>query len=1109
MAQTENVTVLFTGLASPADPAPSPTPEAADSMRRALLSELRRAVASSGGSEVKNLGDGIMVVFRSSSTALSCAVAMQQGVDRRDRQDGVASGLRVGLSTGEATHEGDDFFGDPIIEAARLCARAEGGQILATEFVKMMAGRRVAHTLRALGEMELKGLPEPLEVLEVGWDPLVEDDVPTTLVPLPARLSIAPAVGLIGRESQAHLLSNSLKRVTAGDGREVVLISGDPGVGKTALAAHAARLAFDAGACVLLGRCDEDLTVPYGPFVEALHHYVKSAPDEVLASHVRDHGAELARIVPSLGQRLGELPDLQSSDPNTERYLLFSAVLGMLEQISRGQPLVLVLDDLQWADKPSVQLLRHIVASDRGDRVLVIGTYRRSDLSEAHPLTSALVALRREHGVGEVDLIGLDDDAVVAYVEAAAGHELREPGLELAHALYRETEGNPYFVGEVLRHLYETGAIAFEGESGRWAPQGGFENMTLPESVRQVIGSRVARLGEDARRVLSFASVIGREFDLDLLAAVTERSEDSLLDILDDAASSALVREMPESPGRYTFPHALIQHTLYQDLGVTRRARVHRHVAEAIEAGCGGGPAGRVVELAHHWSNATRPVEMAKAVSYGYQAGLAALEALAPDEAIRHFSQAWAFFEDDANQDPLLGVDLLIGLGTAQRQAGIASYRETFLDAAHRAKDLGDTDRLVAAALGNNRGVVSSSRHVDVERISILEAALRALPAGDSRERALLLGTLCAELTLGSSLSHRIELADEAQAIARRLGDDEAFVQVTSLVFPPLSVPWLQERRRRDSRDALDRAESLGDPGLLFRALTGRRFTALKDGDFELGANLLERARQLSDRLREPAFLWLHAVHEATEALMLGDTVEAETRAERALRIGMDTGQPDALAFYGGQLAVARLQQGRLVELVPLLDQVILDNPDNQAFAAVRTIAYLESGDHEVAAERLGIAARDDFAAVPHDLNWLDTLFAHSYVAIELGAAPVAQQLHDLLAPYGSQVVYEHPTCNNGPIAVPLGSLATVLGRYDEAESYFSQGAEITVRGHLKYVEARAELGWGRMLSARGRPGDIEGAREHLGGSRRLATERGYGMTAQRAEAELARLPGS
>jgi len=633
--------------------------------------------------------------------------------------------------------------------------------------------------------------------------------------------------------------------------------------------------------------------------------------------------------------------------------------------------------------------------------------------------------------------------------------------------------------------------------------------MTLPESVRQVIGSRVARLGEDARKVLSFASVIGREFDLDLLAAVTERSEDELLDILDAATSGALVREIEELPGRYTFPHALIQHTLYQDLGATRRSRVHRSVAEAIEAGCSGNPGGRVVELAHHWSNATRPVEMTKAISYGYQAGLAALDALAPDEALRHFSQAWALLQDDPTQDPLLGVDLLIGLATAQRQAGIPSYRETFLDAAHRAQDLGDTDRLVAAALGNNRGVVSSSARVDVERTSILEAALGALPAGDSREGALLLGTLCAELTLGSPLSRRIELADEAHAIAHRLGDDETSVLVACLVHAPLSVPWLHERRLRDSIEALELAESLGDPGLLFRAVTSRRLTALKAGDFELGARCLERARQLSERLKEPAFLWLHAVHEATEALMLGDPGEAEARAERALRIGMDTGQPDALAFYGGQLAVARLQQGRLAELVPLLDQVILDNPESQIFPAVRTVAFLEMGDRRQAAERLEIAAREGFSIVPQDANWFDTLFAYSYVAIELRAVAVAQQLHDLLAPYRGQVVHEHPTCNNGPIANPLGSLATVLGRFDDAESYLSEGTELTARGHLKYAEARVELGWGRMLAARRRPGDPQRSREHLSRAKGLARDHDYAMVARKVEEELASLPAS
>ncbi len=289
--------------------------------------------------------------------------------------------------------------------------------------------------------------------------------------------------------------------------------------------------------------------------------------------------------------------------------MLFGAALGLLGAASESKGLVLVLDDLQWADKPSIQLLRHMVTSDDSNRLLIVGTYRRSELSDSHPLSSALVTLRGEPRVSEIQLSGLDDAGVVDFIEAAAGHDLGEPGLELAHLLYRETDGNPYFVGELLAHWNETGAV-YRTDMGRWEARDGFENLTLPASVIQVVAIRVTRLGDSAKRILSFASVIGREFDLDVLAAVTDRSEEELLDILDGASVAALVREVPERPGRYAFSHTLVQDTMYQDLGPTRRARAHRSVAEAIETACHGVPGRRVGELAYHWSKATRPVRL-------------------------------------------------------------------------------------------------------------------------------------------------------------------------------------------------------------------------------------------------------------------------------------------------------------------------------------------------------------------------------------------------------------------------------------------------------------------------------------------------------------------
>ena len=339
-----------------------------------------------------------------------------------------------------------------------------------------------------------------------------------------------------------------------------------------------------------------------------------------------------------LASRIRDLPPSRATDSDTERYLLFAAVVGLFDAMSKDQPVVLVLDDLQWADKGSLLLLRHLAAAEQGIRVLILGTYRDGGLSQAHPLTDTLAALHRVSGVNHIELAGLDDSGVVTLLEAAAGQDLDAAGVNLARALYRETDGNPFFVSEMLRHLAETGAI-YRDTTGRWVPKSALDTSALPNSVRVVIAARVGRLGKDAGRVLSAASVIGRDFDLELLALATKTSEDDLLDILDAAASVALVREVDDT-GRYSFAHALIQHTLYQDLGHNRRARSHRRVAEALEDLCRDRPGARVGELARHWTCATEPIDLAKAIGYSKQAGDAALRALAPGDALRYYAQA-------------------------------------------------------------------------------------------------------------------------------------------------------------------------------------------------------------------------------------------------------------------------------------------------------------------------------------------------------------------------------------------------------------------------------------------------------------------------------------
>lgn len=805
---TENVTVLFTDIVGSTALASSLAPDAADDLRRQHFSILRQAIAEAGGAEVKNLGDGLMVVFATASAALSCAVGMQQGIERDNRASDPAVGLRVGLSAGEVTRDEDDYFGDPVVEAARLCSACESAQILAADVVRAMAGRRSRHASRPLGELALKGLPDPVATVEVMWEPLGRADVGVS-IPLPGRLSVRPGVGVVGRATETTAIADALKRVAEGEGRAVILVSGEAGLGKTTLVAESARAAFDNGNCVLFGHCEEDLATPYQLLSEALGHYVTHAPEDQLLAHVSAHGSELARLVPALARRIPDLPPSRATDSDTERFLLFAAAVSLLAAASERQAIVMVLDDLQWADKASLLLLRHLIASEAAMRVLIVGTYRDSELSRSHPFVETLAALHRQRGVSRIELTGLDDTGVIALMEATAGHALDDAGVGLAHAVHRETDGNPFFVSEVLLHLAETGAIA-QDAGGRWTASATFDQLALPDSVRVVIGARVGRLGPDAERVLSTAAVIGRDFDVALLARATKTSEDDLLDILEAAATVSLVREITDAQGRYNFAHALIQRTLYEDLGPNRRARAHRAVAVALEELCADRPGTRVGELARHWVNASHPVDLAKAIGYSRQAGDAALDALAPADALRYYAQALDLYGEATDRDPILGLDLAIGLGTAQRQTGDPAFRETLLGAARRAGELGDTDRLVAAALATDRGYYSSAGVIDTEQVAILEMALDVIP-DEHPDRAFLLAQLCSELAFGTALERRQALADEAVAIAEASGDDVVIARVLNHVCFPLFTPHLLAQVWARTAEAQRHATRAGD----------------------------------------------------------------------------------------------------------------------------------------------------------------------------------------------------------------------------------------------------------------------------------------------------------
>lgn len=397
-------------------------------------------------------------------------------------------------------------------------------------------------------------------------------------------------------------------------------------MGEFAAAAHGNGLA------VVYGRCDEELAVPYQPWIEAMREVVRHLPEDALVEHTTRYGGELARLVPELTTRVEGLPEPRRADAETERFLLFDAVAGALALVARDAPVVLVLDDLHWADRPSLLLLRHLVRNSDPMPVLLLATYRDTDVAAGAPLTELNAQLHREPGVERIKLEGLDGLGVGELVDATVTEASDDDGA-LASALLRETKGNPFFLTELLHHLAETGALRPDSE-GRLLAGEDVGVAGLPESVRQVVGERIQRLGPDAARVLAYASVIGRDFDLALLSRVTELGEEDLVDLLDDGLRASVIEEVPTNAGLYTFAHALICHTLYEDLSATRRRLLHRRVGEALEELYAADPGDRIGELARHWCEATQPADVEKALRFSLLAGDAAAEALAHDEAV-------------------------------------------------------------------------------------------------------------------------------------------------------------------------------------------------------------------------------------------------------------------------------------------------------------------------------------------------------------------------------------------------------------------------------------------------------------------------------------------
>ena len=775
---------------------------------------------------------------------------------------------------------------------------------------------------------------------------------------------------------------------------------------------------------------------------------------------------------------------------------------GWLHDVSGEGPVLLVVDDLHWAAKPTLLLLRHVLQSPEPLHVLIVATYRDTDVDRSHPLAALLADVPRLEVAARLFLSGLDVPGVVAFLEEAAGHNLDDEGVAFAQAVWRETEGNAFFVSEVLRHLAESGAIAEQG--GRWVVTADLADVGIPAGVRDVVGRRLARLSPEANRVLAVASVVGLEFEPAVVQLAGGFDEDAVLSALEDAAAARLLVEVPGLTPRNRFSHALVRTTLHEELSAARRGALHRRVAEAVEALHARNLDDHLTALVHHWSRAAAPAaEAGRAVDYAARAGDRALAQFAHDEAVGYYRQALELLAATGGLDgPAQHLELLLALGEAQRRAGDPAHRETLLQAAERASREGDVQALTRAALANTRGLLPTTvGQVDDEKVAVLQAAIAAVGDGDPRARARLLATLAVELTFTGNWRHCMALSDEALILARTLEDPETLHRVLLTRYFPTGVPELLDERLLNTAELVASVANVADPALTAEAHNLRGRTAVEAGDIEEADRCYAIADQLSSGLGQPALRWrVEYITRVARIMLAGRLTEAERLLVDSRDLGRAAGQADADWIFAAQVWAVRFQQGRLDDAtIALLEgHHAVDLGLNRSMLAVAACAL--GRDDQARAALQGLAA----TPVPLDIYWLGAMTCWAAVAAHLGDASSAQAIAVALRPYAGQAVpfVVTPTPS---VAHHLGLLATTLGRYEEADRHFHDALGIHERIGAPHFVARTRLEKASMLLSRRAPGDDEQARNLLGQALSTARELGLLDVERRAAALLSK----
>jgi tetratricopeptide (TPR) repeat protein len=895
----------------------------------------------------------------------------------------------------------------------------------------------------------------------------------------------------VGRGRELAELSAALEAACAAHG-SIYLIGGEPGIGKSRLADELARLAHAQRARVLWGRCWEAGGAPaYWPWVQALRTYIADVETESLRSRLGPRGSEIAQLLPELRERFPDLPVPPSPESEGARFRLFDATTDFIKRVADEGPLLLVLDDLHAADTPSLLMLR-FVAGEIGDAaVLVLGTYRDVEVAPGHPLDTALNDLARQQA-HLLSLQGLDESQVSQLIEGSAD---MAPSRRVASAIHRGTRGNPLFVEELVQLLVSENRLEAAGEAT--------VRIGIPRGVHEVIGHRLERISDECRPVLGVAAVLGSDFDLEGLAEVTRRPAAELLDVLDEAISQRIVTEVSGMPDRLRFSHVLIRDVLYEELGASRRRRLHDRAGEALEALHAADLDAHLAELAYHFFEAGPTGDPGKALEYARRAADRATRQLAYEEAARLYGLAIRVLGTAGLSDEATRCELTLALADARLRAGDEEdAKATFLAAAEIARRIDDAEALGRAALGYGGLVVWMAARGDPHLIPLLEETLAALPDSDSPLRARLMARLSCAVRDQPDRDRRLPLSKEAVGMARRLGDPRTLAYALTARCLSVDDPGSMERFTETARECIRVAEEIGE---VERAFIGNLYlfaSLMQMADLEGAKRALRAMRLHGEELQEPTYRWAAVELEAALALFEGRFDVAGQLIPRAYEAGRHAIRFNANTGYQLQRFLLHRERGGPEQCESGLRELAAETPEYHILRSALANLYVELGDSEQARRVFEELAEKDFEQVYFDEEFLASMTFLAEVCTALGDGERAQRMYELLLPHRERNAFGMIEVVLGSVARPLGLLSSALGRTDEAIDHLEQAIAMNERMGARPWVAHARFDLGRTLAQSGAPKALERSTALI--SDALGEYRALGMSPWERKAERA-----